>query len=466
MLNRIRNFAVILMLIVPLAARAQGSQVSATTLHAVNMRSGPGQQYALVGTIPADTSVPIEARTADSQWLLVTHQAERAWIASWLVTVDGGIDDVPISSEIVGSPVRVVTQNATRIRSGPGTTFDDIGSVPMGVELSPEARNPVGSWLLITYQGTRGWIARWLTDVNGGINLLPVADESGMAPVPTVPASDTTLAVPEPGATPTVPAPTSTPGIPSSPGYTASMMYINGAARRIFERGQALGNRANAFTKVGASDTAKVEYLRRFDDGEYDLAAYAYLDEVLRYFSGSFNYVGQAMLEGMPIEAMLDPLWANPNYCHEGEIPLECDYRIWKPGIAFIKLVTASHDNGPYSKYYYDLETVIQFYIDRGVIPVVSTHPYRVSPYSPADPMNEAVRMLAEKYQIPLWDLWVTTEQLPDRGVDGTTHLTIPEGGRTTFFYPENMSYGMVRRNLETLEILHALLSQVILAGS
>jgi hypothetical protein len=241
--------------------------------------------------------------------------------------------------------------------------------------------------------------------------------------------------------------------------YTGTLYFIDGAAAAIYQHGQALGNNPKAFAKVGASDTAKVEYLRRFDDGYYDLEDYAYLEEVIVTFKGSFNYTGQAMMEGMPIEAMLDPTWADPDYCEEGETPIECDYRRQKPSIVFLQLLTRVDASGPYTQYYYDVRTIVDFYISNGVIPILMTNPRRAYPNSPSEPMNESLRLVAQQYQIPLWDFWVTTEALPNYGLGpDNNHVSIPDDGRTTFFYPQYMSFGMVRRNLESLEILHALL--------
>ncbi len=443
---------VIIVVVIPLSALAQGSLVTAKTAYSMKLRIGPGQQHLPIATIPSGRILPVEARSADSQWLLVAYQGRRGWIAGWLVTVRGDMNSLPISAEIIPA-VQVTATVDVRIRSGPGTTYPILAILPYHTAAIATARNPDSSWLLVEYKGTRGWIATWLVTPQGDINTLPIASETGGGSPGAPPGTPVVTALP---------APTSQPG-GGSEGYTAIMRYIDGASEAIWQKGRNLGNRPNAFTKIGASDTAKVEYLRRFDDGEYDLGDYAYLQVVITTFKGSFNYVGQAMLEGMSIEVMLDPLWADPTYCKAGETPIECDYRIHKPSIAILQLLTASSNTGPGSMYYQDVKKVVQFYVDHGVIPVLTTHTRRTPPHSLAEPQNETLRAVTQEYNIPLWDLWATTETLPDYGVsDGTGHVTIPLDGRTTFFYPQYMEYGMVRRNLETLEVLHALLVQVI----
>src|SRR5574341_282126 len=161
--------ALIVALALPLAAIAQESSVTATPTGNVNLRSGPGVDYATIGKVPANSSVPVLGRNADSKWILIQHQGQRGWIAAWLATITGDLNSVAVSSEVVGGPVRVKTLSTLNIRSGPGVNYGVLGTVPGGKELSPLARTASNSWLLIEYNGIRGWIARWLVTVNGNL---------------------------------------------------------------------------------------------------------------------------------------------------------------------------------------------------------------------------------------------------------------------------------------------------------
>ncbi len=46
--------------------------------------------------------------------------------------------------------------------------------MPGSVSTVVEGRNNEGDWLLITYQGQRGWVAGWYCTVDGDINQLPI----------------------------------------------------------------------------------------------------------------------------------------------------------------------------------------------------------------------------------------------------------------------------------------------------
>lgn len=242
--------------------------------------------------------------------------------------------------------------------------------------------------------------------------------------------------------------------------YTITLSGIGDNVRNIFQAGLKKGDNRHAFSKIGDCDTEMHTYLRGFDWGPYDLGEYGYLQEVIPYFSGSFARESIAGKGGFVVASVLDPLWADPSVCKLGETPLACEYRLNKPSFAIILLRTYPWGEDWRKTYYRDMERVVQYSIEQGVVPVISTVPHMEG--GGADQINEELRWLAAAYQVPLWDLWVTTETLPQKGVDEYSHLTLPPGAATTTFTEENLRYGMTRRNLESLELLHVLLHMVI----
>jgi hypothetical protein len=114
------------------------------------------------------------------------------------------------------------------------------------------------------------------------------------------------------------------------------------------------------------------------------------------------------------------------------------------------------------SKYRQDMQTIVEYSLGKGIVPVLSTLPRIEAAHEGLYEMNDIVRQLAAQYDVPLWDLFVTTEQLTNRGTDVNAHLTIPLNGLPTFFVDTNLDYGMTRRNLEALEVLHRLRKEAI----
>ncbi len=63
----------------------------------VNLRGGPGTSFARVFVAAPGEQLIIQARTSDSSWLLVTMPSgETAWIAEFLVDVEGDLDSVAV----------------------------------------------------------------------------------------------------------------------------------------------------------------------------------------------------------------------------------------------------------------------------------------------------------------------------------------------------------------------------------
>ncbi len=107
-----------------------------------------------------------------------------------------GPDDIAGIQALYGPPpsaegaASAVTANATvnlRIRSGPGTGYSQIGTLPYQAGAPVLGRNSAGDWLYIDYNGLRGWIAGWLAAIQGDVGALPVVSVDGTAAVPPIP---------------------------------------------------------------------------------------------------------------------------------------------------------------------------------------------------------------------------------------------------------------------------------------
>lgn len=203
--------------------------------------------------------------------------------------------------------------------------------------------------------------------------------------------------------------------------YTVTLSGIDANTHAIFRKGQQLGNKRNVFVKVGDCDSANY-FFYGIDDGLYNLGDYNHLLEAIHHFSGSFNRRGVAANDGYVAASVLNPIWADPTICQPGETPLACEYRTQKPSVALIMLRTYNYGENWQEKYYQDMKTVVEYSLQKGVIPVLSTLPTIPGHLE----MNNQIRLLATQYDVPLWDLIVTTERLPAQGIDVNAHLTLP----------------------------------------
>jgi hypothetical protein len=255
------------------------------------------------------------------------------------------------------------------------------------------------------------------------------------------------------------------PGTPppgGTPAYTGHISNVGPHLETIFARGQAMGKLPNSFTKVGDCEMEFNWFLYDFDRGIYDLGKYQYLAPVLSQFRGSFGHKGQVANSGMSSSAIFEEFWALST-CNDGETPLSCEYRQHRPSISLIMLRTIDHNSVAGGKFYGEVMRSVDDSISAGVIPVLQTIPYWGTQNPNTESINAVIRRVAAEKNVPLWDYALTSDQLPDRGVTVDYHIQHPaDGSGATLLTDARMQDAATRRNLEALEVLHAILTQVI----
>ena len=181
----------------------------------------------------------------------------------------------------------------------------------------------------------------------------------------------------------------------------------------IFVRGQIVGNNPRAFSSVGDSTIEYPYFMTRFDQpGSYNLGEYSYLQPTIDYYAGSFDRESQAVMRGLRASTALDPFWSNKAYCYANESRIACEYRLHRPSLVFIRL--GSNDTQPdqFDKY---LRQVVEFWISKGVIPILGTKADRHEGPDNAD--NNIIRQVAADYSLPLWDFDRVAQTIPGNGV-------------------------------------------------
>ena len=192
--------------------------------------------------------------------------------------------------------------------------------------------------------------------------------------------------------------------------------------RQIFAKGQKLGYDPHHFTRIGDSIIEHPHFMVAFDTGIYQLGQYAYLQDVLDYYKGSFGRDSLAVRRGLHSWSWANPTWADKDQCLPDEGPVACEYRVYKPSIAFI--VLGSNDVGVPDYFRRSMDDLVKYTITQGVIPIIGTKADRHE--GPDNINNGILRDIATKYNIPLWDFDAVAGTMPNRGIDPTdgTHLT------------------------------------------
>jgi len=218
--------------------------------------------------------------------------------------------------------------------------------------------------------------------------------------------------------------------------------------REIFAKGQTLGRNPAAFSKAGDSTIESPYFLGRFDSSPYNLGDYRYLQAVIDHFAGSYGRKSLAVRVGQHSWTLLNPAWADKKLCNADETPLACELRQNNPSIVILRL--GANDSGVTKLFEKSMRAVVEYIIEQGVIPVLSTKPDQ---RQGTEQVNAIVRQMAEDYKIPLWDFARVAETMPGRGLG-------PDGVHLTGFYqhdytlPQALQRGHGAQNLTALIVL------------
>jgi uncharacterized protein YgiM (DUF1202 family) len=128
----------------------------ATVSEALNVRSGPGTTYKLVGTLSSGTRVTV--LSTSKGWSKIDFKDRTAYVASrYLVMAAGSPTPTPEPSKITSGSVRRTT-TAVNLRKGAAVSYAVIMVVPAGTAGTMTGRTASGFAEL--YAGsTRGWVS-------------------------------------------------------------------------------------------------------------------------------------------------------------------------------------------------------------------------------------------------------------------------------------------------------------------
>jgi hypothetical protein len=232
----------------------------------------------------------------------------------------------------------------------------------------------------------------------------------------------------------------------------ASFSVMNSAVidhmREIYAVGQTQGRNPRAFSKAGDSTIELPYFLGRFDGSSYNLGDYKYLQAVIDHFKGSYGRKSLAVRIGQHSWTLLNPTWADKQQCNADESPLACEFRVNNPSVLILRL--GANDAGVPKLFDEKMRAVVEYTIEQGVIPVLSTKPDQRKGTAQ---VNDILRKIAADYKIPLWDFARVSETLPGRGLG-------PDGVHLTGFYqhdytlPQALQRGHGVQNLTALIVL------------
>ncbi len=141
------------------AAASGGQSLQATT--SLNVRSGPGTGYSILGGIAPGTSYPVTG--SQDGWYSLVYNGQTGWVSGQYVTLAGG-GAAPAAAAPAGASTGQMAQPTDRlnVRSGPGTGYNILGVIVPG-SAYPVTGSQSG-WYSINFNGQTGWVsAQWVT---------------------------------------------------------------------------------------------------------------------------------------------------------------------------------------------------------------------------------------------------------------------------------------------------------------
>jgi hypothetical protein len=437
----------------PGRATAAGGVTFTLSIKSAFLRAQPDLAAPRSYSIFQGHAYAVTGRNAAGDWLLLAFTGAAGgdtWIPLSFGVVSGPLEIVPVvnpsfvpptatpsfvppiatpvaagdSVTAISGPARfTITVSSVFGRSAPDVRSLRIISLFRGQSYPATGRSADSHWLRLALAGGAGvWVSAFTGQLTVPVNSLPVADADSPAPTPVAPAA--------------------------LPGW--SVPTVSAAAREVYQRGLALGNDPNAFSKFGDCNSTIPFFLAPFGKGEYALGAgYAGLQGAIDNFAGSFNRDGAAAHDGLNTKTIFDPTWADPNLCERDESPVECELRIHRPSIAFVSLGT----NGGWQtnvEYEANMRRLLDTLIERGVLPILST---KADNLEGGDRFNQIVAQLAGEYHLPLWVFASAARALPGGGLADSYHLSWGRAYYDTGFTPQR---GWQVRNLTALQSLDA----------
>lgn len=125
------------------AAPAPASGVTAVPTVGLRLRSGPGTEHSVVGSVRAGAPLPVVGRDAAGAWLQVETGGARGWIAGWYTRPSGDLNAVPVGGAAGGAPSVAAPQPAAPVPAGDaGELLQRLNQTRCAQGLQPLVANP------------------------------------------------------------------------------------------------------------------------------------------------------------------------------------------------------------------------------------------------------------------------------------------------------------------------------------
>ncbi len=176
------------------------------TQGAVNMRTAPSTDAAVVLQVPAGEILSVLGSNPEQSWLHVRRDSgETGWMYAELLarnlgTITAIYNQTPLPPQrlgVLGTQARVIAAGVA-LRTGPDQIFPAIAALQEGAPVTLIARSPYSPWMKIDAGGVTGWVAILALQTQAYLDALPLDYQAPGLPTPTVPPGSFGNAFPDP----------------------------------------------------------------------------------------------------------------------------------------------------------------------------------------------------------------------------------------------------------------------------
>jgi len=146
----------------------------------LNVRSGPGPQFASIATVSGGTQLDALGVVEDGSWFYVRGTFGTGWVFNEFILFRGVYDNVPVISDnaatalaVVETPVAIFS-TALTLYAAPGVNFGAVAFINGPGELPVVARTADGSWVQVNSSAGYGWVLASQVVVRGDPALIPI----------------------------------------------------------------------------------------------------------------------------------------------------------------------------------------------------------------------------------------------------------------------------------------------------
>lgn len=179
----------------PEAPLQADTNVYASAYRRVNVRSGPGAEFPVIGVLaPGDTADIIGSSGETDEWLKINFRGQSGWVAYFVVNINGdlqGLQDAAQSPDVTAVPdsvpeltqtprfstgeVVIITRFNVNLRVHPELSSVVLAVVPWQTTLQATGRSADGIWLRARYGSETGWLIASLVDAGASdTDALPI----------------------------------------------------------------------------------------------------------------------------------------------------------------------------------------------------------------------------------------------------------------------------------------------------